>query len=72
MAPVDSWTDDTAERAIHLLRVAVAVVREMRRYYTPSGDCIRPVTVDRWLIDADEFVEENRIEEDAHATATAD
>lgn len=72
MSVIDTWTDETAERAVHLLRVGEAVVREMRRYYTPTGCGIRPVTVDRWLLDAAEFVREHRIEEDDHATATAD
>ena len=58
MATIDSWTDETAERAVHLIRVAEAVVRELRKTYAPVGQGIRPVTVDRWLADAVTYLEE--------------
>lgn len=72
MATIDTWTDSTAERALHLIRVAEAVVREMRRTYQPTGQGIRAVTVDRWLSDAVVFLEKNPVVEEEHATATAD
>jgi hypothetical protein len=73
MAHIDTWTDDTVERAIHLIRLGEAVVRELRRTYVPTGRGIRAVTVDRWLADAVEFLEQNPIqeEEEEHATAEA-
>jgi hypothetical protein len=71
MAQIDNWTDETVERAMHLVRLGEAVVREMRRTYVPTGRGIRAVTVDRWLVDAVEFLEHHTIEEEEEEHATA-
>lgn len=72
MAHIDTWTDDTVERAMHLIRLGEAVVREMRRTYIQTGRGIRATTIDRWMADAVEFLEQNPIqEEEEHATAQA-
>ena len=70
MSVIDTWTDETAERAVHLIRVAEAVVREIRKTYAPQGsrsNGIRPTTIDRWLTDAVAYLEE--AEERRAATA---
>lgn len=75
MALVDSWTDETVERACRLLRIAEGIVN----YYRNPGDpkrrsikhSIRPVTIDRWLTDVAEFNDEQTREME-HAEAAAD
>lgn len=70
MAAIDNWTDETAERALHLLRVAEAIVYEAsRRPVHIRG--IRPVTVDRWLTDASAFLHKHGRFEDVEVEATA-
>jgi hypothetical protein len=64
MAQIDNWTDETVDRAMHLVRLGEAVVREMRRTYIQDGRGIRAVTIDRWLVDAVEFLEQNTIQEE--------
>lgn len=53
MSALDTWTDETVERALRLLRVGESIVAWYR--HPSSGQGIRPVTVDRWLTDVAEF-----------------
>lgn len=64
MSLIDTWTDDTVERALRLLRIGEAIVWELRR--TAAKDRgIRASTVDRWLLDASAFIHDNPIEDPA-------
>jgi len=74
MAQIDTWTDETVERACRLLRLAEGIVA----YYRNPGDqrrrsiknSIRPVTIDRFLVDVADFNDEQWKEaEDAEAQA---
>lgn len=57
MAMIDSWTDDTTDRALLMLRLGEAIVRQYRKPVTAQGALgIRPSTIDRWLMDVAEFV----------------
>lgn len=75
MAIIDTWTDETVERACRLLRLAEGIVG----YYRNPGDpkrrsikhSIRPVTIDRWLTDVAEFNRE-QWQEGEYAEAEAD
>lgn len=53
MSVLDRWTDATVDQALHLLRMAEAIVTHYRRPSECQG--IRPVTVDRFLVDVAEF-----------------
>jgi hypothetical protein len=64
MSMLDTWTDDVAERALRLLMVGEMVVRSYRTPDEAPG--VRPVTVDRWLVDCTQFLEQLK----AYAEAT--
>jgi hypothetical protein len=66
MSMLDTWTDDTAERALHLLRVADGIISGLQ-HHAAKCDGIRPTTIDRWLIDAAEFVELHAVADEASA-----
>lgn len=69
MAVIDSWTDFTVERALHLLRIAETIVLHYRRPVEYPG--VRPVTIDRFLVDVAEFNQKHMMEM-ANAEAAVD
>jgi hypothetical protein len=75
MAAIDTWTDATVERACRLLRLAEGIVAYYRNPGDPRRrlikDSIRPVTIDRFLVDVCEFNNE-QWKEAVDAEAAAD
>lgn len=69
MSILDTWTDDVAERALHLLRVAETIVLHYRRPAEYPG--VRPVTIDRFLVDVAEF-NQTHMREMTNAEAAVD
>lgn len=66
MSRLDTWTDNTAERALHLLRVADGIITALQ-HHAEKCDGIRATTIDRWMIDATEFVETHAVADEATA-----
>ena len=66
MSMLDTWTDDTAGRALHLLRVADGIISGLQ-HHAEKCDGIRATTIKRWMIDATEFVETHAAADEAVA-----
>jgi hypothetical protein len=66
MSMLDTWTNDTAERALHLLRVADGIISGLQDH-AEKCDGIRQTTITRWLLDSAEFVETHAATDEAAA-----